>query len=167
MEECDDSPDGVYYRRAWYNAGFKFMIGGVPSWPGADTGAGMMPRVYKFRNGQIDFYTLISFRDNNWLFMDRLYLFNAEGVELDIRFDQVAHRVNKSPSLTGNVTVDEMKLINISGYVDKLEQYLSGTNLQAYLFGRYRVHLVMSESQAKEFIEVINFYRWLKMSGGD
>jgi hypothetical protein len=65
------------------------------------------------------------------------------------------------------VTVSEVKLLNVSNYLDKFEEYMSGTNLQAYLIGRYRVHLVMTDFQAKEFLDVIYFYRWLKMAGGD
>jgi hypothetical protein len=168
MEEWDNAPDGIYYRRAWYNSGFKFMIGGVPSIPGTNTSASMDPRVYVLRNGQKDFYIRLSFKDRNWLFMERLFLFNAEGVEIDLTFDQAQNRVNSAESsLLNNVTVSEVKLLDVSNYLDKFEEYMSGTNLQAYLIGRYRVHLVMTDSQAKEFLDVINFYRWLKMSGGD
>ena len=89
--------------------------------------------------------------------MDRLYLWNAEGVELDLQLKDVDRRVLRGDE----VSINERMFMNFSSYVDTLEQYLKGTDQRMMLYGRYKLELVMKPGHIKNCLELIEFYRFL------
>jgi hypothetical protein len=145
--EDDQGPDGILYR-----------VDGVTGARGKNlmTDMGLDPRV-RIRDGVPIFILLVSWHQHDWIFMEKLHLWNDDGNELDIALTNV----NRTVSRGTEVMVNERCAVIMSQRIDQYEQWIKGTNPQLRLYGRYRHDLFMQPAVIKRHLDLISFYRFL------